>query len=541
MDLTLSPTCQDLLHQLRAIHWPVGGPGQLRPREAEILEQLELAAEPGVVPQLVLFGMTANPEQRERADGVAASILDSLDIVRLMDFGSSLRRHPYPLQGDLARWAKLTAAELQSFRTPQVTAPVLVGAASFHANGRVREAAVRILDEADTGAELRFLLIRLNDWVESVRSAAERAIQRRFKPEYAEAFARNADLIERLAYWGRADHSSLLRWIFEFLRAPDSVRAVLVFLDTGDVAPRRVLYRVLLDPGRPCDPGLIERALTDSDPVCCLLGIRAVAKLSSADAQRSSLRRALAHPFAAVRLVAARGLAFSFSDEPEETFVELLMDSAASVRVVARHRLRQAGWNDFLGFYTAQFETRSAIARRIAVKAIGEVGDAGSAALVLPFLSASDSRLAAAVLGTLAVLDGDAHVEQFVAAMRSGQPALTREAAVALAGRIPLVDLEELRSIGNSLPWGFARRRILPLLFAAPKWDALLNILTSLRDSEPAAVELAREHLARWMVQFNRRSSPLTPGHQQRLRQAIQSLATELPPDRVRTLTFMVG
>jgi hypothetical protein len=541
MDLTLSPTCRELLDQLGTIHWPVGGPGQLRPTRAEILGQLELAGEPAVVPQLVLFGMTANPEERKRADGVAASILDSLDIVRLMDFGSSLRRHSYPLKGDLARWAKLTAAELHAFGTPQVTAPVLVGAASFHANGRVRETAVRILDEADTGAELRFLLIRLNDWVESVRSAAECAVQRRFKPEYADAFARNADLIERLAYWGRADHSSLLRWIFEFLRAPDSVRAVLVFLETGNVASRRVLYRVLLDSGRPCDPRLIERALTDSDPLCCLLGIRAAAKLSSVDAQRSSLRRAVTHAFAAVRLVAARGLAFGFSDEPEETFVKLLMDSAASVRVVARHRLRQAGWSDFLAFYTAQLETRSAMARRIAVKAIGEVGDAGSAALVLPFLSASDSRLAAAALRTLAVLDGDAYVEQFVAAMHSGQAALTKEAGVALAGRISLVDLEELRSIGNSLPWGFARRRILALLFTAPKWDALLNILTSLRDPEPAAVELAREYLARWMVQFNRRSSPLTPDHQQRLRQAIQALAAELPPDRVRVLTFLVG
>ena len=112
---------------------------------------------------------------------------------------------------------------------------------------------------------------------------------------------------------------------------------------------------------------------------------------------------------------------------------------------------------------------------------------------------------------------------------------------MALADRIPLVDLEELRSLGDNLPWGIGRRRILGLLFAAPKWDALLNILTSLRDREPAAVALARDRLARWMAQFNRRSSPLAPAHQQRLRREIQALAMELPPERMRLLTFLVG
>jgi hypothetical protein len=50
------------------------------------------------------------------------------------------------------------------------TSVSLLGLASCHTNGYVREEALRDLGKMETGAELPFLFIRANDWVEVIRS-----------------------------------------------------------------------------------------------------------------------------------------------------------------------------------------------------------------------------------------------------------------------------------------------------------------------------------------------------------------------------------
>src|SRR6185312_3917797 len=102
------------------------------------------------------------------------SILDALNVRDLLEFDRRVRDRVRMSASGWTHWATLKAGDLSVFRGAEATAAAVIGAASFHASGHVREAAVRLLDEVETGAELRFLLIRLNDWVPAVRSAAQR-------------------------------------------------------------------------------------------------------------------------------------------------------------------------------------------------------------------------------------------------------------------------------------------------------------------------------------------------------------------------------
>jgi hypothetical protein len=201
---------------------------------------------PALVPHLAIFGLVANSEERLRANAIVGSILDGLDVRELLEFDRCVRDRVRMSASGCVPWTSLQAWDLSVLRSPDATAAVLIGAASFHASGYVRGAAVRLLDEIETGVELRYLLIRLNDWVPVVRSAAQRAVQRRLKSGYAVAFARNIDLIERLLHWERADHTVLLRWIVEYLREGEGVHAVECALDSADVRQRRLLYALLL-------------------------------------------------------------------------------------------------------------------------------------------------------------------------------------------------------------------------------------------------------------------------------------------------------
>ena len=540
VDLTPPPASVELLDQLLQRRRGIRVFAPEMPTRTPVLNQLATMASPALVPHLAIFGLFANSEERRQANAMVESILDALNVRELLEFDRCVRDRVRMSASGWTHWATLKAGDLSVFRGSEATAASIIGSASFHASGHVREAAVRLLDKVETGAELRFLLIRLNDWVPAVRSAAQQAVQRRLKSGYAASFAHNIDLVERLLHWERADHSVLLRWIVEYLRGEEGARAVEAALGSAGVHQRRLLYTLLLSEDRDCSDALVRRALADDDPVCRLRGIRVASRHLSGDALRNVLHEALEDSFAPVRLVAARVLAAGSFGDIEATFIALLMDTAPSIRAVARHHLRQAGWTDFGEHYARQLIDASRDRTCTALRAIGEVGTAASAALVLPYVSIPDSRVAAAALRTLAALDGDAYIDQFLRAVRTAQPGLVKEAARALSARIRLVDLNALWLMSLDQPWGLVRRRIMALLFTAPKWDALLYLLGSSQDPHPSVVEFTREYLHRWLTRFNQSSPPLSAALEERLLAAFQSARATLTPGMVRELDFIL-
>jgi hypothetical protein len=504
MDLTPASASTELLDQLLQRGRGISVFAPEMPTRTQVLNQLATMASPALVPHLVIFGLVANSEERRLANAIVGSILDALDVRELLEFDRCVRDRVQMSANGCTHWATVKAWDLSVFRGSESTATAIIGAASFHASGHVREVAVRLLDEAETGAELRFLLIRLNDWVPAVRSAAQQAVQRRLKSGYGVAFARNIDLIDRLLHWERADHTVLLRWIVEYLRGEEGAHAVEAALGRAGVQQRRLLYTLLLSADRDCSDALVRRALADDDPVCRLRGIRVASRHLSGDALHEVLHQALEDSFAAVRLVAARALSAGSFGDIETRFIALLMDTAPSIRAVARHHLRQAGWTDFSEHYARQLIDASRDRTCTALRAIGEVGSAASAAHVLPYVSGPDPRVAAAALRTLAVLDGDAYIAQFLDAVRTTQSGPLKEATRALSSRIRLVDLDALWSMSVDQPWGLVRRRILALLFAAPKWDALLYLLAACRIPIPQLWS-SRENISigGWIVSIN--------------------------------------
>jgi hypothetical protein len=269
MDLTPSPECLKLLEQLPPRRRRLRVLVAENATRTQVLHQLASIAEPALVPHLAMFGPVANPEERLQANAIVRSILDALDVRELLEFDQCVRDRVRMSASRCAPWMTLQAWDLSALRSSEGSAAALIGAVSFHASRYVREAAVRLLDEIETGAELRYLLVRLNDRVPSVRSAAQQAVQRRFKSGYAAAFARNIDLIDRLLHWERVDHTVLLRWIVEYLRGPDGAHAVEVALDSAEVLQRRLLYGLLLSADRESSGVLVRRALIDGDSTCC--------------------------------------------------------------------------------------------------------------------------------------------------------------------------------------------------------------------------------------------------------------------------------
>jgi hypothetical protein len=139
--------------------------------------------------------------------------------------------------------------------------------ASFHQSGYVREAAINRLAPITSGAELPFLILRVNDWVSNIRDAAYQAIRSRLKPEYARSFIENLTLVSRLEEAGRADHKPLLQAIYQLLQSGECRSALLESLKSEDRFIKRAGFKLAFHSIEPDLLEIVRLALDEKDTV----------------------------------------------------------------------------------------------------------------------------------------------------------------------------------------------------------------------------------------------------------------------------------
>ena len=98
---------------------------------------------------------------------------------------------------------------------------------------------MRRLSRIRAGEELRFLLLRLNDWVAPVRDRARSAVLARIEPDYAVHFVACLPMVSRLGHLGRVDHGEVVGMVSDLLTRPSSLEALLAGVAHPDRDVRR--------------------------------------------------------------------------------------------------------------------------------------------------------------------------------------------------------------------------------------------------------------------------------------------------------------
>jgi hypothetical protein len=173
---------------------------------------------------------------------------------------------------NLHNWQSLRPSDIGRL-AQSVYAPSLVGLASSHSSGYVREAAVVELASQRTGNELPFLLIRLNDWVSEVRNAAASAVRARIEPTYAVHFLANISLVLRLRTCGRVE-KKLVDDICDLLKRAECKGVLQAGTTSRDRAVRRISFQLAAEAEPSTRAAIIRAAMTDPDAVARLWAAR---------------------------------------------------------------------------------------------------------------------------------------------------------------------------------------------------------------------------------------------------------------------------
>ena len=295
-------------------------------------------------------------------------------------------------------------------------APAVVAIATVHHSGFIREKALVALEECHDGTELPFLLVRLNDWVASVRFVAARAVRARLNVDYAAHWVRSLGLLERIQLGGRSDHAWLRAPVESLLRRDES-RAVLERgLTSGSLLVRRACLRIaagLADPRM-----LLHIALRDGDPVTSGGAAETLCRLLEGEALREVLA-VLQQGNARARGLALETICAKLPQEAEPFLRGALLDPTSSVRELARFKAHKLGLApaDFAPFYRKQLGVQRGERFVTALRGLAETGTVEDVPSFVEY--AADRRALvreAAILG-LGRCDGKKQVERLVAAL----------------------------------------------------------------------------------------------------------------------------
>ena len=428
---------------------------------------------------------------------------------------------------NLQNWQSLRPADIARLAQSKF-ATSLVGLASSHFSGYVREAAVAELALQRTGKELPFLLIRLNDWVSQVRNVAEQAVHARIEPAYAIHLLANISLVLRLRVCGRVE-KKFVDDICDLLKRAECKDVLLAGTTSKDKAVRRISFQLAAEAEPSTRAAIIRAAMTDPDAFARSWAARHFLPDVSPDELPSVVEPMLKDRFMPVRRDALWYAATKRPDIAKQPLRAAMLDNHVSMRETARQFLAVAEVKDAAEFYADALGSGSDKQHFAAICGLGETGRAADVPLVVPFLNSPLTKIHRAAAYAIGRLDLEGQLERLVGVLSDAKPSVSREALKALQSKvryIPLADLENLFVTGADF---HIRRNALTLILHTDKWKKVPLLLKACADKDARIAEQAAKASRAWLRNYNSSFAEPKLEDYQRISTALSQFESSLP------------
>lgn len=428
---------------------------------------------------------------------------------------------------NLQNWQSLRPSDVGRLAQSKF-ATSLVGLASSHFSGYVREAAVVELSSQRTGKELPFLLIRLNDWVSQVRDAAASAVQARIEPAYAVHFLANISLVLRLRVCGRVE-KKFVDDICDLLKRAECKDVLQAGTTSKDKAVRRISFQLAAEAEPSTRAAIIRAAMTNPDAVTRSWAARHFLPDVSPDELPDVIEPMLRDRFMPVRRDALWYAATKRPDIAKDALRVALLDNHISMRETARQFLAVAEIQSARDFYADAIGNGGDKQRFAAICGLGESGAAADALLADPFLNSPLTKIRRAAAYAIGRLDLEGQLQKLLGVLSDPKPSVSREALKTLqskARHVALADLENLVASGADI---HVRRNTLTLLLHTEKWKKVPVLLKACADKDTRIAEQATKALKAWFDNYNSSFAEPTRDDFQKISSALNQFESHLP------------
>ena len=303
-----------------------------------LIEQLVGRSEPAAIPA-VASGLFSSAKAIHDASsvGIAAlmGLVPSIELIRLNEL---LGGYYWGYVSE--RWNQLKPKEVKSLLSENNDVPVGC-LLSFHKNGYVRHAAIQFLSEASSGEELRFLLLRQNDWVTSISEDAQAMVRKKLTPDYLCHFANETDLLFHLLKCKRRDLSGIASSYIDLLVEPENRETLRDAISLCEKRTGRSFVRQLLDRDGSHLAETVRAGLTSNDSIIRTNCLKRVVGCFEEDECKAIADKFLTDKFIPVRLEAYE-LKASLSSSVEDVWRKCMFDKSRALRESAIFYLRKS-------------------------------------------------------------------------------------------------------------------------------------------------------------------------------------------------------
>lgn len=410
------------------------------------------------------------------------------------------RTFPYYTLTDLSRSAPDDLLPKNSSDEMRI---LFLGLCTMHPDGFFREKALNLLNSADSGSELHFILLRLTDWVKPVRMLAEKMLGERLETNYNFFYIKYYELAVRTQRSARSGNSELLTSISRLLSSDSSVQYDSPALSRFSQKIRNeFIINVILDRNyekkelkhfyqKEKQPFLKYRIL-----------IKYLIKGNLTSEELKDLFRIKA-PLKC-RILILENLKKIGDTEHHEFIKKLIFSRFSYIRKMARDAYELNEKNEFRKIY--QGNLNSADYRLGSISGLSETGEEDDVIFLLDFIESEDPRIRKAAAIATAKLSAS-ELKPVILNFLS-DPETSGTAFKIISKHRMLTDNSDIERIFLNAESSQIRKNCLKLLLSSSKWDSLLYMIRYLNtDGENG--EISRTALDRWMKNFNRSfSSP---------------------------------
>lgn len=412
---------------------------------------------------------------------------------------------------------------------------ILLALMSAHRSGYVRAEVIHSLGKDSSETAIPFLLLRLVDWVEAVRRAADIELIDKLQSQYGSMFVRCLGLLERLSEHSRF-RPAYREWVRELLKRPACAEQVTAGLDSNQRAVRRACYPIAASNPALNVMSVLDRALVESDVAIRRWAFASGPTMWLGD-EIDWTRRAANDAYPPIRQEAFDALART--EVSSEELSKFLFDRCRGIR-----RSCQALCVERFGLVPVEIYREALVGgnnRRteIAVRGLAETGSREDSQRLIELLDHRSARVRSAVVHALGVLKAEQIEDKLLGRISSDSRSVVREATSVLLLR-KLASPEAISAAARQNPDGQAQLSVLRQMWRAGKWVQLRLYLDSVDSDNRELAECALERLAVWESQFNRTFVQPSVGEPAELLVLAHRAESRLPADLSKRITFII-
>jgi len=205
-----------------------------------------------------------------------------------------------------------------------------------------------------------------------------------------------------------------------------------------------------------------------------------------------------------VRREALHLYAQKYPDEAEREFQSALLDCNVAIREDAQYYFRKTGNLALRSYYSEVLQTSAGAKLSATVGGLGEVGEQNDTTLLERFIPDRYARIRVAAVHSIARLNPNAYLDQFLRALDDPSAKVAREGLLALSKRPNLVTAERYWDFYSHSRHLHGKRKALHLLARVNKWDSIAFLIQSLLTDDDSLADLSKKYIARWFARYNR-------------------------------------